>query len=68
MADPQTLGEQTTGWTVPLLQHRLTQAGYQISKRALRRTLHRPGWQRTRPKYGMGKPDPADAEKRALVA
>lgn len=63
-ADPQTLGEQTTGWTVPLLQTRLTQAGYPISQRTLRRTLHRLGWRWKRPTYVLGRPDPAYEEKK----
>lgn len=68
-ADPQTLGEQTTGWTVPLLHTRLTQAGYSISQRTLRRALHRLGWRWKRPKYVLGRPDPAYEEKKgALVA
>ena len=62
--DPQTLGEQTTGWTVPLLHTRLTQAGYPISQRTLRRALHRLGWRWKRPKYVLGRPDPAYEEKK----
>jgi transposase len=62
--DPQTLGEQTTGWTVPLLHTRLTQAGYPISQRTLRRALHRLGWRWKRPKYVLGRPDPAYDEKK----
>jgi transposase len=61
---PQTLGEQTTGWTVPLLHTRLTQAGYLISQRTLRRALHRLGWRWKRPKYVLGRPDPAYEEKK----
>jgi len=63
--DPQTLGEQTTGWTVPLLHTRLTQAGYPISQRTLRRALHRLGWRWKRPKYVLGRPDPAYEGKKA---
>lgn len=63
-SDPQTLGEQTTGWTVPLLHTRLTHAGYPISQRTLRRTLHRLGWRWKRPKYVLGRPDPAYEEKK----
>ena len=62
--DPQTLGEQTTGWTVPLLHTRLTQADYPISQRTLRRALHRLGWRWKRPKYVLGRPDPAYEEKK----
>jgi len=64
MTDPQTLGEQTTGWTVPLLHSRLTQAGYPVSQRTLRRALHRLGWRWKRPKYVLGRPDPAYQEKK----
>jgi transposase len=64
-SDPQAFGEQTTGWTVPLLHTRLTTAGYPISQRTLRRTLHRLGWRWKRPKYVLGRPDPAYAEKKA---
>jgi transposase len=64
LTDPQTLGEQTTGWTVPLLHTRLTQAGYPISQRTLRRALHRLGWRWKRPKYVLGRPDPAYEEKK----
>ena len=62
--DPQTHGEQATGWTVPLLHTRLTQAGYPISQRTRRRTLHRLGWRWKRPKYVLGRPDPAYEEKK----
>ncbi|HLW02747.1 MAG TPA: helix-turn-helix domain-containing protein [Ktedonobacterales bacterium] len=62
--DPQTLGEQTTGWTVPLLHTLLAQAGYPISQRTLRRALHRLGWRWKRPKYVLGRPDPAYEEKK----
>ncbi|HLW00132.1 MAG TPA: helix-turn-helix domain-containing protein [Ktedonobacterales bacterium] len=62
--DPQTQGEQTTGWTVALLHTRLTQAGYPISQRTLRRALHRLGWRWKRPKYVLGRPDPAYDEKK----
>jgi transposase len=63
-ADPQTLGEQATGWTVPLLQTHLAQAGYAISQRTLRRALHQLGWRWKRPKYVLGRPDPAYTEKK----
>jgi transposase len=62
--DPQTLGEQATGWTVPLLQTHLAQAGYAPSQRTLRRALHRLGWRWKRPKYVLGRPDPAYEEKK----
>jgi transposase len=62
--DPQALGEQTTGWTVPLLHTRLAQAGYAVSQRTLRRALHHLGWRWKRPKYVLGRPDPAYEEKK----
>ncbi|HLV99124.1 MAG TPA: winged helix-turn-helix domain-containing protein [Ktedonobacterales bacterium] len=49
---------------MPLLQTHLTQAGYAISQRTLRRALHRLGWRWKRPKYVLGRPDPAYAEKK----
>ena len=63
-ADPQTLGEQATGWTVPLLHTHLAQAGYAISQRTLRRALHGLDWRWKRPKYVLGRPDPAYEEKK----
>ena len=62
--DPQSRGSQATGWTVPLLQIELAQAGYPVSQRTICRTLHRLGWRWKRPKYVLGRPDPAYAEKR----
>jgi transposase len=62
--DPQTLGEQTTGWTVPLLPTRLTRAGYPISQRALRRAVHRLGWRWKRPKDVLGRSDLAYEENK----
>lgn len=63
-ADPQTHGHQATGWTVPLLQGELAQAGYRVGERTIRRTLHRLGYRWKRPQYVLGRPDPAYAEKR----
>jgi transposase len=62
--DPQTRGHQATGWTVPLLRGALAQAGYQVSARTVRRALHRLGYRWKRPRYVLGRPDPAYAEKR----
>jgi transposase len=62
--DPQTQGQHATGWTVPLLQAQLAQAGQPVSERTIRRTLHRRGWRWKRPKYVLGRPDPAYAEKK----
>lgn len=57
--DPHELGEQATDWTVPLLLTKLSQAGYAVSEHTLRRTLHRLGWRWKRPRYELGRPDPA---------
>ena len=62
--DPQTPGHQATGWTVPLLQGELGQAGYATGTRTIRRALHRLGSRWKRPQYVLGRPDPAYAEKR----
>lgn len=62
--DPQQHGFQATGWTVPLLGTAVAQAGYQVSTRTLRRTLHRLGYRWKRPQDVLGRPDPDYAEKR----
>jgi len=62
--DPQTHGHQATGWTVPLLRHELAQAGCVVGERTIRRALHRLGYRWKRPRYVLGRPDPAYAEKR----
>jgi transposase len=62
--DPQVHGHQATGWTVPLLQGELAQAGYRVGERTIRRALHRLGYRWKRPQYVLGRPDPAYAEKR----
>jgi transposase len=61
---PQTRGHQATGWTVPLLRHELAQAGYAVSVPTVRRALHRLGYRWKRPRYVLGRPDPAYAEKK----
>jgi transposase len=58
-SDPQAHGHHATGWTVPLLQTALGRAGYPVSARTLRRTLHRLGYRWKRPQYVLGRPDPA---------
>lgn len=63
--DPQTHGYQATGWTVPLLATELVARGYAVSAQTIRRTLHRLGWRWKRPKYVLGRPDPAYAEKKS---
>lgn len=62
--EPQARGHHATGWTVPLLRTELAAAGYAPSDKTLRRTLHRLGYRWKRPKYVLGRPDPAHAEKR----
>ena len=61
--DPQGRGWHATGWTVPLLRTELEQAGLAVGERTVRRTLHRLGYAWKRPKYRLGRPDPAYAEK-----
>jgi transposase len=63
-SDPQARGYHATGWTVPALQAELAAAGYAVGPRTIRRTLHRRGWRWKRPKYVLGRPDPAYAEKK----
>jgi transposase len=63
-SDPQAHGEQATGWTVPLLRTHLARAGSAVSEHTVRRTLHRRGWRWKRPRYELGRPDPADAAKK----
>jgi transposase len=62
--DPQRHGYQATGWTVPLVRRDLEQAGYAVSEHTVRRALHRLGYRWKRPRYVLGRPDPAYAEKR----
>jgi transposase len=63
-SDPQAHGLLATGWTVPLLQTQLAQAGIVISEHTLRRALHRLGWRWKRPRYQLGRPDPDYAQKK----
>jgi transposase len=62
--DPQAQGYASTGWTVPLLREEARKAGYVVGAKTLRRSLHRLGWRWKRPKYVLGRPDPAYEEKR----
>lgn len=62
--DPQARGHRATGWTVPLLRAELAAAGRAPSDRTLRRVLHRLGYRWKRPKYVLGRPDPAYEAKR----
>ncbi len=62
--DPQAHGYMATDWTVPLLRTELMQQGHALSERTLRRSLQRLGSRWKRPKYVLGRPDPADAAKK----
>jgi transposase len=62
--DPQARGHLAAHWTVPLLRAELAAAGVAASERTVRRALRRLGWRWKRPKYVLGRPDPAYAEKR----
>ena|SRR5438128_4188619 len=62
--DPQTRGWHATGWTVPLLRTELGRSGFAVGERTVRRALHRLGYAWKRPKYLLGRPDPAYAEKK----
>jgi transposase len=62
--DPQVHGYASTEWTVPLLTTELEKAGHPVSERTLRRVLHRLGWRWKRPKYLLGRPDPAYEAKK----
>jgi transposase len=62
--DPQAHGYAATDWTVPLVRTELARRGYVVSERTLRRTLHRLGYRWKRPKYVLGRPDPAYAAKK----
>jgi transposase len=63
-SDPQAAGYAATGWTVPLLQTELAKGGWHASGRTIRRTLHRLGWVWKRPRFVLGRPDPAYAAKK----
>jgi transposase len=65
-SDPQQKGHASTGWTVPLLRAELAATGVAVAERTIRRTLHRLGWRWKRPKYVLGRPDPAYAEKKRV--
>jgi transposase len=62
--DPQARGHLAAGWTAPLLRAELAAAGYPVSERTIRRALPPLGYRWKRPKYVLGRPDPAYAEKR----
>jgi putative transposase len=64
-ANPQAQGYAATNWTAPLLRTELATRGWGASERTLRRTLHRLGYRWKRPKFVLGRPDPAYAEKKS---
>jgi len=63
--DPQAHGYAATNWTAPLLRSELAKRGWSASERTLRRTLHRLGYRWKRPKFVLGRPDPAYTEKKS---
>ncbi len=63
-SDPQAAGYAATGWTVPLLQTELAKGGWHASARTIRRALHRLGWVWKRPRFVLGRPDPAYLAKK----
>ncbi len=63
-SDPQSHGHRSTGWTVPLLQGELATRGTVVGERTIRRALHRLGSRWKRPRYILGRPDPAYAAKK----
>jgi transposase len=63
-ADPQAQGSAATDWTVPLLRTALAAQGHALSERTVRRALHRLGYRWKRPKYVLGRPDPAYEAKK----
>jgi transposase len=62
--DPQQHGHRATGWTVPLLRGELAAQGTVFGERTIRRAWHRLGYRWKRPRYVLGRPDPAYAEKK----
>ena len=68
-SDPQAAGHHSAqrapaGWTVALLHGEVMRAGYGVSARTVRRLVRRLGWRWKRPKYVLGRPDPAYADKK----
>jgi transposase len=62
--DPQRHGHHATGWTIPLLHGEVRAAGIAVSAHTVRRAVRRLGWRWKRPKYVLGRPDPAYDEKK----
>jgi transposase len=63
--NPQAHGHAATNWTAPLLRTELAKQGWPASERTVRRTLHRLSYRWKRPKFVLGRPDPAYAEKKS---
>jgi hypothetical protein len=49
---------------VPAVHAEASKAGYQLSPYTLRRAIRRLDWRWKRPKFVLGRPDPAYAEKK----
>ncbi len=62
--NPPAHGYRATGWTAPPLRTELAAQGYRASLATIRRTVHRLGWRWKRPKFVLGRSDPAYAEKK----
>jgi len=62
--DPQRHGHHATGWTIPLLHGEAQASGIRVSEHTVRRAVRRLGWRWKRPKYVLGRPDPAYDEKK----
>lgn len=50
-----------------MLRAQLERAGYWVSERTIRRTLHRLGFRWKRPKYVLGRPDPDHERKKGRL-
>ncbi|MCA1725085.1 MAG: helix-turn-helix domain-containing protein [Thermomicrobia bacterium] len=66
--DPQQQGHHATGWTIALLHGEAAAAGIRVSEHTVRRAVRRLGWRWKRPKYVLGRPDPAYAEKKGRLS
>jgi transposase len=64
LESPQERGLSSAGWTVGLLSQALAVQGRRVAPRTLRTVLKRLGYRWRRPKYVLGRPDPAYEEKR----
>lgn len=67
-SEPQAHWHQATGWTVPLLLRELTTQGWEVHEHTLRRMRKRMGYRWTRPRYVLGRLDPASHEKKGAVS